>query len=112
MAIKIVTSKIRGGQVTPVMGSCTGTGVPVTFIVQTFGVETTTTDVLDATTKFLKSSDFQGQKEGNHDLLPFQKTTYASASYSSTGLLNTEGDLVYNGREVHISGYDDNEDIG
>jgi hypothetical protein len=110
MVITVRTSKLRGGQVTPVIPNCNGLGIPSTFIVQTFGVETIDTDVIDATTTIKKSSDMQGQKPGDHDDPAFQATTYASASYSSLGLLNTDGELVFGGTEVHISGYNDDED--
>lgn len=110
MVLTINTSKIRGGQVTPVVPNCNGLGIPNNFVVQTFGVETTKTDVIDATTTIKKSSDMQGQKPGDHDDVAFQSNTYASASYNSLGLVTTDGELLFAGSEVHISGYHDDED--
>jgi hypothetical protein len=110
MVLTVRVSRLRAGTPMPVVPNCNGLGIPSSFVVQTFGVETVDTDVVDAATTILKSSDMQGQKPGDHDDPAFQAVTYQSASYSSLGLMNTDGELVFSGQEVHIAAYNDDED--
>lgn len=116
MAIRVVTFKLRGGQLTPRM-NCTGgaSGSQIAgFYSQTFGAEKTVTEIDDAKTELLASTDFQGQKESPNgiDDPAYIATTYARASYQGTGLRTTDGTLVYSADEEFVSEFIDEEDIG
>mgnify|MGYP001609338834 CR=1 FL=1 len=104
--------RLRGGQINPALSSCTGTGVPDYFYIQTFGAERIVTDFDDAKIAILASDDMQGQKPGDHDDPTYRATTYASASYSSRPLRTTDGDLVWNAQEIHVAEFIDEEDVG
>lgn len=119
MAIRVVTFKLRGGQIIPRM-ECAG-GTPVrkipTFYTQTFGAEKSTTEIDDAKTVLLESSDFQGQKPTTDPVLGIQDpayifSTYSRASYQGTGLRNTDGTLVYSAEEAFVTEFIEEEDIG
>jgi hypothetical protein len=112
MAISVVTYKVRGGQITPVVPSCTGTGVPTQFIMQTFGVEKTVVDIDSAKTTLLASSDMQGQKPGDVEDEAYRASTYSSASYSGRPLRTTDGELVFSSSESHVSEFVEEEEIG
>jgi len=112
MAIQVVTFRLRGGQVTPVLSSCAGVGTPESFVVQTFGVDKTVTDISDAKTELLASSDMQGQKPGNVEDPAYIQSTYAGASYSGRPLRTTDGVLVFSASEEHVSEFVEEEAIG
>jgi len=107
-----VLYKLRGGQISPALRSCTGFGVPDYFYIQTFGAERTVIDFDDAKVAILASDDFQGQKPGDHGDPVYRNSTYSSASYSSRPLRTTDGDLVYNSTEQHVSEFVNEEDLG
>lgn len=104
--------RLRGGEVNPALSSCTGTGVPEYFYVQTFGAERVVVDFDDAATELLRSSDMEGQKPGDHDDPAYRATTYSSASFSSKPYRTTDGDLVWNMQATHTAEYVDEELIG
>ncbi len=113
MAIDVVTYKLRGGQVTPKFGSCTGLGIPGSFYVQTFGLEKVITTIEDAATELIKSSSMQGQNvqfDGDHDDPNYRAVAYSSASYNCRGLTTTDGDLVFSSSLTHVAEYIDDED--
>lgn len=110
MAIDVISYKLRGGQVTPNMGDCTGLGVPGSFYMQTFGAEKVVTTINDAATALIRSSDMQGQKPGDHDDASYRASTYSQATYNCRGVLTTDGDLVYNESLTHVAEYLDDED--
>ncbi len=113
MAIQVVTFRLRGGTITPKLGGCNGLGVPGTFYMQTFGAERVVTDIDDAATTLIKSSDMQGQNiqfDGDHDDPNYRAVAYSQASYNSRGVLTTDGDLVFNANLTHVAEYVDDED--
>ncbi len=119
MTIRVVTFKLRGGQLQPRL-DCTGgltSGQTPTFYTQTFMAEKTTTDIDDAKTELLASTDFQGQKPTPDPVLGIQDpayifSTYARASYQGTGLRNTDGTLVYSAEEEFVTEYVEEDQIG
>lgn len=119
MAIRVVTFKLRGGQLQPRM-QCTGgivAGETPTFYTQTFMAEKTTTVIDDAKIELLASTDFQGQKATTDPLLGIEDpayvfSTYARASYQGTGLRNTDGTLVYSAEEEFVTQFIEESDIG
>ena len=118
MVISVTTYRLRGGQLQP-RQRCTG-GSPSSvidgFYTQTFGAEKIITDIDDAKTELLASTDFQGQKPtttalGVEDPV-YIASTYNSASYQGRPLRNTDGELVFSASEEFISSFIDEEDIG
>lgn len=118
MPVRIVTFKLRGGQLQPRVNCSAGLGGPQTptFFTQTFGVEKVTTDINDAKTTLLASTDFQGQKPTTTELgiqdPSYIFSTYARASYQGTGLRNTDGTIVFNAEEEFVTEYVNEEDLG
>jgi len=119
MVITVKTYRLRGGQIQPRM-QCTG-GTPgseiTEFFMQTFGAEKVLTDIEDAKTELLASTDFQGQKAPTDLVLGIQDpayiaSTYSKASYQGRALRNTDGDLVFSATEEHVSEFIDEDDIG
>ena len=111
--------RLRGGEINPALASCTGTGVPDYFYIQTFGAEKIIVDFDDAKITLLRSSDMQGQKPSPIAQYPlgiedpaYIATTYSSASYSSRPLRTTDGDLVWTAQETHVAEWVNEEDIG
>ncbi len=104
--------RLRGGEINPALASCTGTGVPDYFYIQTFGAEKIIVDFDDAKTTLLRSSDMQGQKPGDHEDAAYRASTYSSASYSSRPLRTTDGDLVWTAQETHVAAWITEEEIG
>ena len=115
MVIKVVSYKLRGGQVQPRSSNCAGSNIEG-FYMQTFGAEKIVTDVYDAKTTLLTSADFQGQKElatgQSMEDQDYIDTTFARASYQGRALRTTDGDLVYSASEEHVAEFIDEEDIG
>ena len=111
MADKVITFKVRGGQITPVLGSCDGIGTP-TFIMQSFGVDRVEVDIDQGKTELLTSNDMQGQKPGDIEDLDYIASTYSGASYSGRPLRNTDGEQVFSATETHISSFEEEEVIG
>lgn len=111
MAVQVTTYKVRGGQITSILPNCQGTGVP-TFIMQTFGVDKTVTDIDSAKTELLASTDMQGQKPGDLEDQTYIDSTYSSASYSGRPLRTTDGELVFNATEAHVVEFSEEEVIG
>lgn len=118
MSIRVVTFKLRGGQLTPRMDCTSGltSGQTPTFYTQTFMAEKTTTDIDDAKTELLASDDFQGQKPTTTALgiqdPGYIFSTYARASYQGTGLRNTDGTLVYSAEEEFVTEFIEESDLG
>ena len=117
MAIRVVTYKLRGGQLTPYMDCSSGGAVNSSiggFYSQTFGAERLVTEIDDAKTELLASTDFQGQKESPNgiDDPSYITSTYSRASYQGTGLRTTDGDLVYSAEESFVSEFIEEDDIG
>ena len=119
MVVTVKTYRLRGGQIQPRM-QCTGgnPGSEITeFITQTFGAEKVLTDIDDAKTKLLASTDFQGQKPPTDLVLGIQDpayiaSTYSRASYQGRPLRNTDGELVFNATEEHIFEFIDEDLVG
>lgn len=116
MVVTVVTYKLRGGQVNPRSSSCGGGSVIEGFYMQTFGAEKTVTNIYDAKTTLLASTDFQGQKptstpQGIEDQ-SYIDSTFARASYQGRALRTTDGDLVYSATEEHVLKFVDEDDIG
>lgn len=119
MATTVVTYRLRGGQIQPRI-NCDG-GNPSSsiagFYSQTFGAEKVVTDISEAKTEILASTDFQGQKPSTDPNLGIQDpayiaTTYASASYQGRPLRTTDGQLVFSANEEHVAQFIDESDIG
>ena len=111
MATQVTSYKVRGGQITPSLSTCGG-GVPDSFIMQTFGVDKTVTDISSSTTVIIASSDMQGQKPGDVEDQAYIDSTYSSASYSGRPFRDTDGNLVYTSSEVHVVEFAEEEIIG
>lgn len=111
MAVRTVSYRLRGGQITPSLASCNG-GEPESFVIQTFGVDKVVTDVSDSTTEILASSDMQGQKPGDVTDPAYIESTYASASYTGRPLRTTDGELVFSASEVHVTEFEEEEVLG
>ena len=118
MSIRVVTFKLRGGQITPRMDCSAGltSGQTPTFYTQTFMAEKVTTEIDDAKTELLASDNFQGQKPtitalGIQDP-DYIFSTYARASYQGTGLRNTDGTLVYSAEEEFVAEFIEEDEIG
>lgn len=111
MPTTVVTYRLRTGPIIPSLNDC-GAHPPDTFIMQTFGVERITTDVYDAKTTLLKSSDMQGQRPGNVEDSAYIATSYVSAAYQARGLKTTDGDLVFTATEEHTHEWTEEEEIG
>lgn len=109
---QVISYKLRGGEVTPISPSCGGSGAPSTFYMQTFGAEKVISEVFDAKILILRSTDFQGQKPGDHEDTSYTSTTYSSASYSGRALKTTDGDLVFSGTETFVPTWIEEEQIG
>jgi hypothetical protein len=112
MAVELITYRLRGGQIQPILSSCAGAGVPEGFYIQTFGVDKVVTDISDAKTTLLASTDMQGQKPGNVEDPTYIQTTYASASYQGRPLRTTDGDLVFSANEAHVTEFAEEEVVG
>ena len=112
MAIEVITYRLRGGQIQPRLSSCGTTSQPEGFVMQTFGVDKTRTDISDAKTELLASSDMQGQKPGDIEDPAYIATTYSSASYTGRPLRTTDGDLVFNATEAHVVEFAEEEELG
>lgn len=118
MSIRVVTFKLRGGQLQPRLNCTNGltAGQTPTFYTQTFMAEKTTTDISDSKTELLESLDFQGQKPTTTALgiqdPQYIFSTYARASYQGTGLRNTDGTLVYTAEEEFVTEFIEEDDIG
>jgi hypothetical protein len=118
MTIRVVTFNLRGGQLQSRMDCSSGltSGQTPTFYTQTFMAEKVSTDIDDAKTELLASTDFQGQKPTITTLgieeVSYVFSTYARASYQGTGLRNTDGTLVYSAEEEYVTQYIEEEDIG
>ena len=118
MVVKVVSYRLRGGQLQPRSSNCAGSNIDG-FFMQTFGAEKIVTDVYDAKTTLLTSSDFQGQKEQDATETPdgpgyqnYIDTTFAKASYQGRPLRTTDGDLVYSASEEHVAEFINEEEIG
>lgn len=111
MVATVVSYRLRSGPPTPSLNDC-GAHAPDQFIMQTFGVDKTITDVYDAKTKLLKSSDMQGQKPGDVEDPTYIETTFTSASYQTRGLKTTDGEMVFSGSEVHSTSFVDEAELG
>ncbi len=116
MVVTIAAYKLRGGQVNPRNSSCGAGSVVEGFYMQTFGAEKIVTDVYDAKTELLASTDFQGQKPTNTpqgiEDQAYIDSTFARASYQGRALRTTDGDLVYSATEEHVSQFIDESEIG
>lgn len=119
MTVRVVSYRLRGGQLQPRV-SCVG-GTPSSeiagFYAQTFGAEKIITDVDDAKTVLLASTDFQGQKPPTDPVLGIQDpayiaTTYSRASYQGRPLRTTDGVLVFSATEEFVSQFIDEDQIG
>lgn len=118
MVVTVVTYKLRGGQIQPRLncgGSCACAGTP-TFYMQTFGAEKTVSDIYDAKTTLLASTDFQGQKPTTSPLgiedPAYIAQTFSRATYQGRALRTTDGELVYSATEEHVSEFMDEDLIG
>jgi len=118
MAVKVTAYRLRGGQIQPRM-NCSGgaTSAIAGFYMQTFGAEKIVTDIDDAKTELLASTDFQGQKPTTDPVLGIRDpayiaSTYAKASYQGKPLRTTDGDLVYSASEEHVAEFIDEDQIG
>jgi hypothetical protein len=116
MSIRVVSFRLLGGQLQPRVNCNGGSQVP-TFYTQTFGAEKITTDINDAKTELLASTDFQGQKPTTDPILGIQDpnyifSTYARASYQGTGLRDTDGNLVYSAEEEFVHEWIEEDDLG
>ena len=118
MSVRVVTFKLRGGQIQPRMDCTAGlvAGLTPSFYTQTFMAEKSTTEIDDAKTELLASTDFQGQKPTT-TVLGIQDpdyifSTYTRATYQGTGLRNTDGTLVYTAEEEFVTEYIEEEEIG
>lgn len=116
MSIRVVTYRLRGGAMQPRTSSCAGGGTIEGFFSQTFGAEKIVTDIDDAKTTLLASTDFQGQKPTTTSLgvedQAYIDSTYSRASYQGRALRTTDGDLIYQATEEHIVEFINEEDIG
>lgn len=125
MSIRVVTFRLRGGQLQPRVDCSNGqqSSNPPTFYTQTFGADRVTSVSDDAKTELLASADFQGQKPTDGPDVPgdtslgiqnpgYIFSTYAKASYRGTGLRNTDGTLVYAADEEFVAEFVNEEDIG
>ena len=119
MTVKVTSYRLRGGQIQPKI-SCVG-GTPTSeiasFFTQTFGAEKMVSDINDAKTTLLASTDFQGQKPPTNSLLGIQNpayiaTTFSRASYQGRPLRTTDGALVFSATEEHVSAFIDESEIG
>ncbi len=115
MVVRVVAYKLRGGQIQPRCSSCAGSTIEG-FYMQTFGAEKIVTDVYDAKTELLASTDFQGQKptttpQGIEDQT-YIDATFARASYQGRPLRTTDGELVYSASEEHVSQWIEEDMIG
>jgi len=115
MVISVVTYKLRGGQIKPRSSGCPSS-VITGFYMQTFGAEKVVTDVYDAKTELLASTDFQGQKPTTTELgiedQTYIDSTFSRASYQGRPMRTTDGDLVYSASEEHVAQFINEEDIG
>lgn len=109
MAVTVTTYRLRGGQVRPSVGCASGE-IP-NFFAQTFGVDKIISDIYEAKTEILASSDMQGQKPGDVEDSTYRETTYTTASYQGRPLRTTDGDLVFSATEEHVHEFVDEEII-
>lgn len=110
MSIEVIKYTIRSSSLQP-KGSGCPTGIPSEYIFQTFGGQKTKIDVHSATTRLLKSVDFQGLKPGDEEDPSYRDTTYTKASYSGRGVRTTDGTLIYSGQEEHVEQFIEEEDV-
>jgi len=110
MTLVVTKYQIRASSLQP-KGSGCPTGIPNSYIFQTFGATAVTVDVNDATTTLLKSVDMQGLKPGDEEDPDYIATTYTKASYSGRGLRTTDGDIVFSAQEEHVAEFVDEEDV-
>lgn len=115
MVVRVISYKLRGGQIQPICSSCAGSAIEG-FYMQTFGAEKIVTDIYDAKTELLASTDFQGQKPttgslGIEDQI-YINNTFARASYQGRPLRTTDGELVYSASEEHVSQFIEESEVG
>lgn len=110
--IETVTYTVRAGGLQPVSPGCPSGGIPVKYVMQTFGAEKVVIEILPATTQLIKSYDMQGMKPTDNIQDPaYIATTYVSASYSGRGMRDTDGNLVYQGQLNHVPEFVDEEEV-
>jgi hypothetical protein len=116
VTIKVVTYRLRGGQLQPRSSSCGGGSSIDGFFTQTFGAEKIVVDIDEAKTEILASTDFQGQKPTTSPLgiedQTYIDSTYSRASYQGKALRTTDGELVYAASEEHVAQFIDESDLG
>ena len=110
MVVRVVSYKLRGGQVQPI-GTC-GSSAISGFVMQTFGAEKIVTYVYDDKTDLLRSTDFQGLKGGDLEDSGYINSTYARASYQCRPFRTTTGEVVFSASEEHVSEFIDEDQIG
>jgi len=108
--IEAIKYQIRSGGVQP-KGSGCPSGVPSEYIYQTFGAIKTVTDIYDAKTELLKSSDMQGLKPGDVEDPSYIASTFIRASYNGSPMRTTDGDIVFTAQEDHVEEFIEEDDV-
>jgi hypothetical protein len=108
--IEVIKYQVRSGGVQP-KGSGCPTGVPNEYIYQTFGATKTITDVYDAKTELLRSSDMQGLKPGDVNDASYRNSTFTRATYNGSPMRTTDGEPVFTAQEDHVSEFVDEDEV-
>ena len=110
--ITVTRYKLRASSPIPKnSGSGCPTGVPTTYILQSFGVEVSEIDSWDSLVGLYGSEVMQGM-QNFEDTDSFRSHSYVRISYTGTNNRTTDGDQVFRGQEEHSSKWLDEEASG
>ena len=114
MATPVVTTKYRLRVSSPIpkfIGSGCPTGIPTSYVLQSFGVEVSNVDNFDDVTGLFGSEVMQGlQNYEDTDL--FRQHSYVRINYTGTENRDSDGNQVFRASEEHTSKWVSEEQSG
>ncbi len=125
-AVRVVKYRLIAGSPMPARASsAVGCSLdpPVSYVLQTFGVESTNIDSWDAIIDLYGSDVMQGLhnypeinssigRPDSAELQLFSEHSYSNISYTGTDLKDTDGTSIFKGSEEHTAVWMDEEDSG
>jgi len=110
--ITVTRYKLRASNPMPkAVGSECPTGLPTTYVLQTFGVEVSDIDSWDSLVGLYGSEVMQG-RQNFEDSATFRASSYSKVTYNGTNNRNTDGVQIFKGQEEHTAEWMDEQASG
>lgn len=99
--VTIVKYRLRAGSAIPKsLGTTCSTSAPASYILQSFGVEASSSDSWDSLIGLYGSEVMQGL-QNYEDTEEFRARAYVRITYTGTNTRDTDGTQIFRGQEEH-----------